>query len=124
MEFLEYRGGVCRKISLGDAGESRKLSDTLVPCPADFNISNLPFTQIKNKEIVIDAVRKLASLEEAKKAEERCWRDAELKETDFEDLPNAPLSISQKAESKAYRTSLRNWPDWVGFPDCEKRPIR
>lgn len=55
---------------------------------------------------------------EAKKVEEKEWRNQELKNTDWvimlDDHPERPLYYS-------YRARLRDWTETVAFPDT--RPI-
>ena len=53
---------------------------------------------------------------EAKKVEEKAWRDQELKDTDWviilDDHPERPLYYN-------YRARLRDWPSTSNFPDTK-----
>lgn len=58
---------------------------------------------------------------------ERSWRDKELRLTDFEinKLQDGDSkSVSNISEWRAYRKSLRRWPESKDFPDKSKRPVR
>lgn len=59
-----------------------------------------------------------ASLAEA----ERLWRDLQLKETDLLMVSDYPIEAEKADEVRAYRQTLRNWPDHESFPDQQHRP--
>lgn len=49
--------------------------------------------------------------------EARTSRNNKLAECDWTQLPDSPLSTSEKAEWSSYRQSLRDVPEQSGFPD-------
>jgi hypothetical protein len=53
-------------------------------------------------------------------AEERAWRDAELKDTDHYGLSDRTMS----AAMTTYRQNLRDMPADAGFPNSHTRPTR
>ena len=56
---------------------------------------------------------------DAKKIEQREWRDSELVRTDgLVVLPDYP----NKTETIAYRVKLRDWPSTSDFPDTKPIP--
>lgn len=57
-------------------------------------------------------------------AEIRARRDAELGQSDWTQVVDAPLSAGQRAEWAAYRAALRALPHQPGFPDAVTWPER
>jgi hypothetical protein len=55
-----------------------------------------------------------------KEADERDWRDSELKDTDHWGLSDRTMS----AGMTTYRQELRDMPTLTGFPDTHTRPTR
>lgn len=53
-----------------------------------------------------------------KAAEERAWRDQELKDTDFYGLSDQTIT----AAMSTYRQELRDMPTLTGFPNTHTRP--
>ena len=53
----------------------------------------------------------------------RLIRDKELRETDWTQLPDAPIDASEKAEWAQYRQELRDLPAQSGFPNVQM-PVR
>ena len=57
-------------------------------------------------------------------ANERIWRDSELRRADIEVFKAEDLAGAFDAEGwRIYRKDLRVWPDSVDFPDSTKRPV-
>jgi len=55
-----------------------------------------------------------------KAQDERSWRDAELKLSDWMALSDSP---AMSAEWTTYRQELRDMPTLAGFPDTHTRPV-
>lgn len=69
---------------------------------------------------------------EALAAVERAWRDGQLALTDpfvsrhrdeLEEGSETSLTSDQYAELQSYRRQLRDWPQALGFPSIEQRPV-
>jgi len=48
----------------------------------------------------------------------RSERSRRLRDTDWTQMPDAPLTSAQRAAMAAYRQALRDLPELPGFPDC------
>ncbi len=48
----------------------------------------------------------------------RADRSRLLRDTDWTQMPDAQLSVVQRAEMAVYRQALRDLPEQPGFPDC------
>lgn len=53
---------------------------------------------------------------------EKAWRDSELLHADVQILKIQDGAAGSEKEWRAYRVSLRNWPESLSFPDATKRP--
>jgi hypothetical protein len=51
--------------------------------------------------------------------EARIRRDQYLRETDWTQMPDAPLSVSKKSDIALYRQLLRDLPSQLGFPNVQ-----
>ena len=59
---------------------------------------------------------------EAKAAEVRSQRDDLLRDSDWTQMPDSPLSESEKEAWKGYRQELRDVPQQEGFPEAVTWP--
>lgn len=55
--------------------------------------------------------------------EARTARDEALKDTDKYMLADYPITPAGRLLLRAYRQSLRDWPESAGFPDMATMPI-
>lgn len=60
----------------------------------------------------------IAASVEGKWGEVRRIRDELIKQTDFTQMPDAPLDDTKKAEFTAYRQALRDIPQTYSDPDA------
>ena len=57
-------------------------------------------------------------------AEERAWRDEELKRADIElNKVQDGVGVGVVGDWREYRCLLRDWPEHASFPDSEFRPV-
>ena len=54
----------------------------------------------------------------------RRYRDAKLRESDWTQIPDAPISQSERAQWAKYRQDLRDVPQGKDFPDKAQFPDR
>jgi hypothetical protein len=59
-----------------------------------------------------------------KEADEREWRDGELRTCDWTQLPDAPFTGPEKTNWSTYRQELRDMPAQAGFPNTHTRPTK
>ncbi|MEI2429174.1 tail fiber assembly protein [Lysobacter yananisis] len=58
-------------------------------------------------------------LDTLRSIEARRMRSARLRDSDWTQMPDSPLSAAERLAWAGYRTQLRNLPDLPGFPDVE-----
>lgn len=74
--------------------------------------------QLAPGEQLVDSLpESMAGLLDAQQG--RVRRDALLRDTDWTQAPDSPLSAAVRAQYLEYRANLRALPTLPGFPDCD-----
>jgi hypothetical protein len=86
--------------------------------------NHVTLTQAEEDELTAKNSTWDAEADDRESAKERKWRDAELRNCDWTQLPDAPFTGPQKTNWSTYRQELRDMPTLIGFPNTHTRPTR